>query len=154
MPGSRKGGVLNLMVEVKVSKQSLLISRIRLIIDLEVLACLLFFLFFLYGSETRNKSKHIKLLKVTCVGLISPCSIITVLPKVQPGKQMRPDMSKSALNQATPKGASFFTPYARKWYFLFHSVPIAYTPFLSSSLFLPVLGCLDFYSFQMTQELF
>lgn len=43
VPGSRKGGVLNLMAEVRVSKQSLLISRLVLIIDLEVLACLLLF---------------------------------------------------------------------------------------------------------------
>lgn len=46
MTGSRKGGVLNLTVEVKVSRQSLLISRIMLIIDLEVLACFFFFFFF------------------------------------------------------------------------------------------------------------
>lgn len=34
---------MNLMAEVRVSKQSLLISRLVLIIDLEVLACLLLF---------------------------------------------------------------------------------------------------------------
>lgn len=48
MTGSRKGGVLNLTVEVKVSRQSLLISRIMLIIDLEVLACFFFFFFFFF----------------------------------------------------------------------------------------------------------
>lgn len=115
---------------------------------------LFFFLLLLYGSETRNKSKHVKLLKVTCVGFIQPCSVITVPPKVQPGKQMRPDMSKSALNQATLKGASFFTPYTREWYILFHSFPIAYTPFLMRSHFLPVLGCLDFINSKWLESCF
>lgn len=58
-PGSWKGGVLNLMVEVKVSKPSLLVSRLMLIMDLAVLAFLLFF------SLYDNKSKHIKLLRIT-----------------------------------------------------------------------------------------
>lgn len=65
-PGSWKGGVLNVMVEVKVSKPSLLVSRLMLIIDLAVWAFLLFL--FLYG----NKSKHIELLRITYVGLIYP----------------------------------------------------------------------------------
>lgn len=42
VPGSLREGLLNWMVEVKVSKHALLVSRLMLIIDLEVLACLLF----------------------------------------------------------------------------------------------------------------